>query len=125
MKLIDATFVFSWGAPFSLNVTNYSSNVFYYVACTNVTMYGCRAIPSNCAYPRVCTYAVDFTEPQSQVSQMNRTKLPLLKDQAIVFSLFAVNGAGNGTAATAMYLFSSAGIHTNGVHARPPTKPNE
>ena len=69
----NTTFLLSWGAPFSLNVTD-SPDIFYYTLCTNITIYGCRTIPSDldCHFPRTCTTSVVFTDP----SQMkDKTKM--------------------------------------------------
>ena len=90
------TFMLSWGAPFSLNVTDYSPDIFYYILCTNITIYGCKTIPSDpdCTFPRTCTSLVDFTDPSLNEGQ-NMTIMHY--DGPILFTFFAINGAGNGS----------------------------
>ena len=108
INVIDTTLILSWGAPFSLDVTD-SPEIFYYILCANFTLYGCRIIPSDsdCTFPSRCIYSVDFAK--SQIPEINK-----LETYAIVLSLRAVNGAGNGTATIITYTSSCAG-KTHGV----------
>ena len=96
------SFNLSWGAPFSLDVTGYSPDIFNYTLCTNITIYGCKTIPSDpdCTFPRTCTSSVDFSDPS-----LNGTSKTIMDyGDPIVFKFFAVNGAGNGTLASFTYL---------------------
>ncbi|KAL5517632.1 hypothetical protein EMCRGX_G003214 [Ephydatia muelleri] len=98
-------FLLSWGAPFSLDVTD-SPDIFYYTLCTNITIYGCRTIPSDpdCTYPKTCTSSFDFTDDSQNCTngEQNNT---IMDCDSIHFTFFAVNGAGNGTKANFTYLF--------------------
>ena len=88
-------FVLSWGAPFSLDVTDYSPDIFYYILCTNITIYECKAIYSDpdCIYPNTCTSFVNFTINDKNMDY----------GEPIEFTFFAVNGAGNGAVAKTTY----------------------
>ena len=99
-----ATFVLSWGAPFSLDVTN-SPDIFYYILCTNITIYGCRTIPSDpdCTFPRTCTSSVDFTDPSLNGTNGGQNKTIMDYGDPIQFTFFAVNGAGSGTNTTIVF----------------------
>ena len=57
-------------------------------------------------------YSVDFAK--SQISEINKPGPSLLETYAIVLSLRAVNGAGNGSATIITYTYSCAG-KTDGV----------
>ena len=95
-------FNLSWGAPFSLNVTN-NIEIFNYTLCTNITKHGCKTIPSDpdCTYPRTCNSSVDFTD----LNGTNKTIMDY--GDPIVFMFFAINGAGNGTMANFTYMYNS------------------
>ena len=97
----NTTFVLSWGAPFSLNVTNYTADIFNYILCTNITIYGCKTIPSDpdCTFPRTCTSSVDFTDPSLKGS--NKTIMDY--GDTIVFIFAAINGAGIGNTTEYIY----------------------
>ena len=90
----NTSFILSWGAPFSLHVTGYSTDIFNYILCTNITIYGCKTIPSDpdCTFPRTCTSSVDFTDPS--LNGTNKTIMDY--GDTILFTFFAINGAGNG-----------------------------
>ena len=94
----------SWGAPFSLHVTGYSTDIFNYTLCTNITIYGCKTIPSDpdCTFPRTCTSSVDFTDPS--LNGTNKTIMDY--GDPILFKFFAINGAGNGIMANFTYVYS-------------------
>eukprot|EP00731_Ephydatia_muelleri_P002958 Em0001g2958a len=102
----NTTFLLSWGAPFSLDVTD-SPDIFYYTLCTNITIYGCRTIPSDpdCIFngTNQCNSSVDFTDHSlnGTIERQNTT----MDYDSIYFTFFAVNGAGNGTKANFTYLF--------------------
>ena len=99
----NTTFVFSWGAPYSLDVTDCSPDIFYYTLCTNITIYGCKNISSDpdCTFPRTCTTSLDFNDLLINGSQ-NTTVI--VRGGPIKFTLYAVNGAGNGNMTTATYV---------------------
>ena len=94
----NTTFLLSWGAPFSLDVTD-SPDIFYYTLCTNITIYGCKNISSDpdCTFPRTCTSSVDFTHPSLNGTNGGQNKaIDGDYGDPIYFTFFAVNGAGNG-----------------------------
>ena len=91
----NTTFLLSWGAPFSFDVTD-TVEIYYYTLCTNI--YGCKNISSdsNCTFPRTCTSSVDFTDPSLNGTNGGQNKTIMDHGAPIEFSLFAVNGAGKG-----------------------------
>ena len=97
----NTTLILSWGAPFSLDVTGYYPDIFNYTLCTNITIYGCKTIPSDpdCTFPRTCTSSVDFTDPS--LNGTNKTIMDY--GDTIVLTFFAINGAGNGNMAEYIY----------------------
>ena len=99
----NTTFVFSWGAPYSLDVTDCSPDIFYYTLCTNITIYGCKHISSDpdCTFPRTCTTSLDYNGLLINGSQ-NTTVI--VHGGPIKFTLYTVNGAGNGNVTTATYV---------------------
>eukprot|EP00731_Ephydatia_muelleri_P003110 Em0001g3110a len=101
----NTTFLLSWGAPFSLDVSD-SPDIFYYTLCTNITIYGCRNISSDpdCSFPRTCTSSVDFTDPSINGTNGGQNKTVMDYGDPIHFTFFAVNGAGNGAKAELTYL---------------------
>ncbi|KAL5517644.1 hypothetical protein EMCRGX_G003231 [Ephydatia muelleri] len=101
----NTTFLLSWGAPFSLDVTD-SPDIFYFTLCTNITIYGCRIIHSDtdCTFPRTCTSSVDFTHPSLNGTNGGQNKTIMDYGNPIHFTFFAVNGAGNGFKANFIYL---------------------
>ena len=98
----NTSFILSWGAPFSLDVTGYTADIFFYTLCINITIYGCKTIPSDpdCTFPRTCTSSVDFTDPL--LNGANKTIMDY--GDRIMFKFFAINGAGNGNVANFLYL---------------------
>ena len=110
VAMSNTTFVFSWGAPYSLDVTDCSPDIFYYTLCTNITIYGCRNISSDpdCTFPRTCTTSLDFNGLLINGSQ-NTTII--VHGGPIVFTLYAVNGAGNGNVTTASYFGTERGLY--------------
>ena len=105
MAMSNTSFILSWGAPFSIDVTGYPADIFNYTLCTNITIYGCKTIPSDpdCTFPRTCTSSVDFPDPS--LNGTNKTIMDY--GDPIVFTFFAMNGAGNGTMANFTYMYSS------------------
>ena len=99
--VMSTSLTLSWGALFSLHVTGYYLDIFNYTLCTNITIYGCKTIPSDpdCTFPRTCTSSVDFTDPS--LNGTNKTIMDY--GDTIVFKFFAINGAGNGTVAEYIY----------------------
>ena len=89
--VLSTSLILSWGAPFSLNVTGYDPDIFYYTLCT---IYGCKTIPSDpdCTFPKTCTSSVDFTD--SSLTITNKTIMD--NDDPIQFTFAAINGAGKG-----------------------------
>ena len=102
----NTTFLLSWGAPFSLDVTD-SPDIFYYTLCTNITIYGCKNISSDpdCIFPRTCTSSVDFTGHSLNATSGGQNKTIMDYVDPIHFTFFAVNGAGNGSKANFTYFF--------------------
>eukprot|EP00731_Ephydatia_muelleri_P003136 Em0001g3136a len=100
----NTTFLLSWGAPFSLDVTD-SPDIFYYTLCANITVYGCKNISSDpdCTFPRTCTSSVDFTHHSLNGTNGGQNKTIMDYGDPIHFTFFAVNGAGNGTKANLTY----------------------
>ncbi|KAL5517601.1 hypothetical protein EMCRGX_G003183 [Ephydatia muelleri] len=100
----NTTFLLSWGAPFSLDVTD-SPDIFYYTLCANITIYGCKNISSDpdCTFPRTCTSSVDFTIPSLNGTNGGQNKTIMDYGDPIYFTFFAVNGAGNGSKANLTY----------------------
>ena len=102
----NTSFLLSWGAPFSLDVTD-SPDIFYYTLCTNITIYGCKNISSDpdCTFPKTCISSVDFTDPSLNGTNGGQNKTIMDYGDPIHFTFFAVNGAGNGATANLTYLF--------------------
>eukprot|EP00731_Ephydatia_muelleri_P003008 Em0001g3008a len=100
----NATLILSWGAPFSLDVTD-SPDIFYYTLCTNITIYGCRTIPSDpdCSFPRKCTFVSGITNSSLISADEGQNKVNLDYGDHIQFTFFAVNGAGNGDVANFVF----------------------
>ena len=96
VAMSNTTFVFSWGAPYSLDVTDCSPDIFYYTLCTNITIYGCNNISSDpdCTFHRTCTTLLDC----------NDFLINSHRSGPIKFTIYAVNGAGNGNVTTASML---------------------
>eukprot|EP00731_Ephydatia_muelleri_P003117 Em0001g3117a len=105
------TFLLSWDAPFSLDVTD-SPDIFYYILCTNITIYGCRTIPSDpdCTFPKICTSSVDFTGPSLNGTNGGQNKTIMDYGDPIHFTFFAVNGAGNGENNTYHFIPQKPGL---------------
>ena len=105
VAMFNTSFILSWGAPFSIDVTGYPADIFNYTLCTNITIYGCKTIPSDpdCTFPRTCTSSVDFTDPS--LNGTNKTIMDY--GDPIVLIFFGINGAGNGTMANFTYMYSS------------------
>ena len=103
----NTTFLLSWGAPFSLDVTG-SLDIYNYTLCTNITIYGCRTIPSDpdCIFngTNQCNSSVDFTHPSLNGTNGEQNKTIMDYGNPIHFTFFAVNGAGNGAKANFTYL---------------------
>ena len=104
VAMSNTTFVFSWGAPYSLDVTDCSPDIFYYTLCTNITIYGCRNISSDphCTFPRTCTTSLDYNGPLINGFQ-NITTFEY-GGSILEFTFYAVNGAGNGNVTTTAYV---------------------
>ena len=99
ITISKTSFMLSWGVPFSLNVTDWSPDIFYYTLCINITIYGCKTIPSDpdCTFPRICTSLVDFTDPSHTNGGQHETVTE--GGGSLLFTFFAINGAGNGAKA--------------------------
>ena len=99
----NTTFLFSWGAPFSLDVTDYSPDILHYILCSNISTYECKRIPINadCTFPSICPLSLDFSDP---LVTRGQNHIIAEYDSVIEFTFSAVNGAGNGNAATAAYI---------------------
>ncbi|KAL5517598.1 hypothetical protein EMCRGX_G003179 [Ephydatia muelleri] len=104
----NTTFLLSWDAPFSLDVTD-SPDIYYYTLCTNITIYGCKNISSDpdCIFPRTCTCtsSVDFTGNSLNATSGGQNRTIMDYVDPIHFTFFAVNGAGNGSKANLTYFF--------------------
>ena len=103
VAMSNTSFNLSWGAPFSLNVTN-NTEIFNYTLCINITIYGCKTIPSDpdCTFPRTCTSSVDFTDPS-----LNKTIMDY--GDPILFKIAAINGAGMGNTTEYIYRINDTG----------------
>eukprot|EP00731_Ephydatia_muelleri_P003105 Em0001g3105a len=93
----NTTFLLSWGAPFSLDVTD-SPDIFYYTLCTNIAIYGCTNISSdpNCTFPMTCTSSVNFTDSSLNGTNGGQNNTIMDHSAPTEFTLIAVNGAGKG-----------------------------
>ena len=78
----------SWMAPFSLQLSTPPS-IFNYILNNNVTNSVTTISPAKCEPSMHCNYSLDLRE-----------KAMLDYNGTVEFTLFAVNGAGNGSAAT-------------------------
>eukprot|EP00731_Ephydatia_muelleri_P002901 Em0001g2901a len=110
----NTTFLLSWGAPFSLDVTD-SPDIFYYTLCTNITIYGCKNIPNDpdCTFPRTCMSSVDFTDPSLNGTNRGQNKTIMDYGDPIHFTFFAVNGAGSGENNTYRFIPQKQGPNTS------------
>ena len=86
-----------WMAPFSLEVSNPPS-IFNYALSNNVTNSAITIYPSECEPSMHCNYSLDLRS--SSVTSDEKLNATMLDYNGAVFTLFAVNGAGNGNAAT-------------------------
>ena len=68
------------------------------------TIHGCNTIPSDpeCTFPRTCTSSVDFTVPYAN-GRLIKNKTIVEYGYPILFTFFAINGAGNGDVAKYIY----------------------
>ena len=110
----NTTFLLFWGAPFTLDVTD-SPDIFNYTLCTNITIYGCKIIPSDpdCTFPWACTSSVNFTDPSLHGTNGGQNQTIMDYGDPIHFTFFAVNGAGNGAKAKFTYLLKNeSGLYT-------------
>ena len=95
---LNATFIqLFWGAPFSLDVTDYSPSIFYYTLCINVTIFKTIIHVPNCSYSSTCSSLVNLAD----LSINGNQDMFVANDNPTAFTLSAVNGAGNGKAADA------------------------
>ena len=94
----NTTFLLSWGAPFSLDVTD-SPDISYYTLCANITIYGCKNISSHpdCTFPRRCTSSIDFTDPSLNGTNGGQNKTIMDYGDQIHFIFFADNRAAKAT----------------------------
>ena len=108
----NTTFLLSWGAPFSLDVTD-SPDIFYYTLCANITIYGCKNISSDpdCTFPRTCTSSVYFTGPSLNGTNGRQNKTIMDYGDPIYFTFFAVNGAGNGNVSKPFLFQKESGLY--------------
>ena len=107
----NTTFLLSWRAPLSLDVTD-SPDIFYYTLCANITIYGCRTISSDpdCTFPRTCMSSVDFTHPSLNGTNGGQNKTIMDYGDPIYFTFFAVNGAGSGENNTYLFIPQKQGL---------------
>eukprot|EP00731_Ephydatia_muelleri_P002900 Em0001g2900a len=110
----NTTFLLSWRAPLSLDVTD-SPDIFYYTLCANITIYGCRTISSDpdCTFPRTCMSSVDFTHPSLNGTNGGQNKTIMDYGDPIYFTFFAVNGAGSGENNTYLFIPQKQGPNTS------------
>ncbi|KAL5469208.1 hypothetical protein EMCRGX_G030432 [Ephydatia muelleri] len=86
-----------WMAPFSLEVSNPPS-IFNYTLSNNVTNSVITIYPSKCEPSMHCNYSLDLRN--SSVTSDEKLNTTILDYNGTVeFTLFAINGAGNGNAA--------------------------
>ena len=105
----NTTFLLSWGAPFSLDVTD-SPDISYYTLCTNI---GCKNISSDpdCTFPRTCTSSVNFTGPSLNGTNGGQNKTMVDYGDTIYFTFFAVNGAGKGNVSKPFFFKKESGLY--------------
>ena len=88
----------SWKAPYSLQVST-PPTIFHYVLSNNLTN-GTKTFnnPTTCNPLASCNYSFDVMDPLFKTDGNGNTTI-LDYNGAVNFTLFAVNGAGNGIAA--------------------------
>ncbi|KAL5503279.1 hypothetical protein EMCRGX_G010202 [Ephydatia muelleri] len=94
----STSFVYFWRPPFSLNITR-SSVAFFYHICTNVSMLKCSDVTdaAECDFTSICNRTINFTNMITNVEAICLMQTPVL------FTIFAVNGAGIGN--SSYYIF--------------------
>ena len=97
MNVSNSSVSLSWVAPDSLQVST-PPIISHYVLSNNLTN-GTKTInnPTTCNPLASCNYSLDLRDPFF-ITDRNTTLLDY--NGAVEFTLFAVNGAGNGSAAT-------------------------
>ena len=102
VNVSNSTVSLSWVAPDSLQVST-PPTISHYVLSNNLTN-GTKTFnnPTTCNPLASCNYSLDLREPffTSVGSDGNGNTTILDYNGAVEFTLFAVNGAGNGNAAT-------------------------
>ena len=90
---------FSWVAPYSLQVST-PPTISHYVLSNNLTI-GTKTFnnPTTCNPLAYCNYTLELRDPFF-ITDGNENTTILDYNGAVEFTLFAVNGAGNGNAAT-------------------------
>ena len=101
MNFSNRTVYLSWVAPDSLQVST-PPTISHYVLSNNLTN-GTKTFnnPTTCNPLAYCNYSLDLRDPFfiSVVSDGDANTIMFGYNGAVEFTLFAVNGAGNGNAA--------------------------
>ena len=102
MNISNSTVSLSWVAPDSLQVST-PPTISHYVLSNNLTN-GTKIfnIPTTCNPLASCNYSLDLRDPFFTINGPDGNGNTTMLDYtgAVEFTLFAVNGAGNGNAAT-------------------------
>ena len=85
-----------WTAPFSLTISK-SSGALQYVLCTNISGLQCKNFTVSCQSRQLCSAALN-----------DSTAIFNMSTRAIQFSLYAINGAGNGKTATFLFTWGNS-----------------
>ena len=83
-----------WTAPFSLTISN-SSGALQYVLCTNISGQECKNLTVLCQTRQLCMAALNDSRATLNMIEMSTS--------AIQFSVYAINGAGDGKTATFVF----------------------
>ena len=99
MNVSNNSLNLSWVAPYSLQVST-PPTIFHYVLSNNITN-GTKTFnnPTTCNPLAFCNYSLDLMDSFFTTDGNGNTTI-LDYNGAVEFTLFAVNGAGNGNATT-------------------------
>ncbi|KAL5469176.1 hypothetical protein EMCRGX_G030390 [Ephydatia muelleri] len=111
----------SWVAPESLQVST-PPTISHYVLSNNLTN-GKKTFnnPTTCNTMASCNYSIDVRDPYFTIVGSHGGVNTTIFDYnaAILFTLFAVNGAGNGSVAAYIYMYELPKTTASGVEAHP------
>ena len=100
MTVSNSTADLSWVAPDSLQMST-PPTIFHYVLSNNLTN-STKTLnnPTTCNPLASCNYSLDLRDPFFTIVGSDGNTTMLDYNGAVEFTLFAVNGAGNGNATT-------------------------